>query len=79
MSLKQSIVIVNEYTLKTPSGGSRGATPGQYVRRYMARDLATETITPARLHEVDSYIQRYMLREAAVETATSVQGLKDDM
>lgn len=79
MSLKQSVVIVNEYTIKTPDGGSRGGTPGQYVRRYMARDLATETITPVRLHEVDSYIERYMVRESAVETAKGVQNLKNMM
>ena len=43
MGMKQNIVIVNEFT----ENGSRGATPGAYVERYMARDgRATETVTP---------------------------------
>lgn len=79
MSLKESIVIVNEYTVKTPSGGSRGGTPGDYVIRYMSRDLATETITPARLSEMDTYIERYMARESAVESVSSVPELKSTM
>lgn len=47
MGLKQNIVIRNQYTVKGPDGkGSRGSTPGAYVLRYMARDLATEPIAP---------------------------------
>lgn len=47
MSLKQSVVIVSEFTVKTPDGGgSRGASPGEYVLRYMARMGATEDLTP---------------------------------
>ena len=40
MSLKQNIVVVNEYTIKNNSGkgGSRGGSPGDYVLRYMARN-----------------------------------------
>ena len=48
MSLKQSIVVVNEYTIKNSKGGSRGGTPGDYVLRYMARDKAVEDLTPVR-------------------------------
>ena len=45
MGLAQSIIVVNEYTLKTGADtGSRGATPGKYVLRYMARDRATQTL-----------------------------------
>lgn len=52
MSLKSSIVIVNEYTIKTGSKtGSRGGSPGSYVLEYMARKGATEPITPARIHD----------------------------
>ena len=50
MGLKQSVVIVNEYTIKTgDKGGTRGGTPGDYVLRYMARVGATEDITPTKL------------------------------
>ena len=80
MSLKQSIVIVNEYTVKTGSkSGSRGGTPGDYVMRYMARDLATEDVTPVKLHDTDSYILRYMARKEASETLKSVPEIKASM
>lgn len=69
MSLKQSVVIVNEYSIKLPGGGgSRGATPGDYITRYMAREMATEAVTPIRHSRVDHFIQRYMAREDAVES-----------
>ena len=42
MSLKQAIVIVNEFT----QDGSRGGTPGAYVERYMARDGSAEIVSP---------------------------------
>lgn len=52
MSLKQSIVVVNEFSVPTPGGGkhggSRGGTPGAYVMRYMARKGATEPVAPIR-------------------------------
>lgn len=72
MSLKQSIVIVNEYTVKKPGGkGSRGATPGDYVTRYMARDRATEPVAPIRATDLDDYIGNYMARAEAVEAFVS--------
>ena len=68
MSLKQSIVVVNEYTVKNKQGGgTRGGSPGNYVLRYMAREGATETDTPVTLNNED-YILRYMARKDAVET-----------
>ena len=74
MGIKQDIVVVNEYTVPTPGGGgSRGGTPGQYITRYMARDLATETVTPIRRTRVDDFITRYMARADAVDTP----GLRD--
>lgn len=80
MSLKSSIVIVNEYTIKTGSKtGSRGGSPGSYVLEYMARKGATEPITPARVHDLDSYIQKYMAREDATETCDSIPSLKRTM
>ena len=48
MGLKQDIVVVSEFSVKTPSGGTRGGTPGQYVERYMARGDAVEDLTPVR-------------------------------
>ena len=80
MSLKSSIVIRNQFTMKTQSGrGTRGTTPGKYVLRYMARDLATETVTPAKLLDVDSYITKYMARESAVESMDTIPRVKDAM
>lgn len=78
MSLKANIVIVNEYTIKdsSKSGGSRGGTPGDYVLRYMARKGATEPITPARVHELDSYIEKYMAREDATERYDTIPRMK---
>lgn len=70
MGLKQDIVIVNEFTMKAKSlggKGTRGSTPGDYVLRYMARDLATEVATPIRRTEIQDYIYRYAAREEAAE------------
>jgi hypothetical protein len=78
MSLKQSVVIVNEFTTKTPKGGTRGGTPGDYVLRYMARDGATEDLTPIRM-DTENFIMRYMARQDAVDVAESVSELKKDM
>ena len=79
MNLKQSVVIVNEFTVKTAKGGSRGGTPGDYVLRYMGRDKATENLTPVRLTDAESYIQRYMAREEASESLSSVPEIKEGM
>lgn len=69
MGLKQSIVIKSEYTNNArskPGGGSRGASPGQYVLRYMAREDATEVLAPVR-HDADIFL-RYMARSEATES-----------
>ena len=42
MNINQGIVIVNEFTIN----GSRGNSPGNYVLEYMARDQASENLTP---------------------------------
>lgn len=62
--------------MKSGKAGTRGSTPGDYITRYMARDGATETLTPVRLQEVDAYIQCYMAREEAVEDLDDVPELK---
>lgn len=73
MGMKQSIVIKSEYTNNARSkdgGGSRGGSPGQYVMRYMAREDATEVLSPV-LVGADSYnaetFIRYMTRVDATE------------
>lgn len=68
MGLKQSIVVKNQFTVKTgDNGGRRGTTPGRYVTRYMARKGATEPIAPIRQSRTDDFIQKYMARESATE------------
>lgn len=73
MSLKQSIVVVNQFSQRIgPNKGTRGATPGMYALRYMARDKASEPVTPIRYEDVDTYVTRYMLRQEALDTALSL-------
>ena len=68
MTLAQSIVVVNEYTVKgSDNKGSRGSSPGKYVIDYMSRDRASETLTPVRRSDQEEYITRYMARKDAVE------------
>ena len=79
MGLKQSVVVVNEFTTKTANGsGTRGGTPGDYVLRYMSRSGATEDLTPIRF-DTENFITRYMAREEATDNAISVPELKDEM
>lgn len=79
MSLKQSIVIVNEYTVKNKAGkGSRGSTPGSYVTRYMSRNGATEDLTPVQF-DSETFIERYMARKEAAEAADDVPGIKKNL
>lgn len=80
MGLKQDIVVVNEFSMKTGSkGGTRGGTPGDYVLRYMARKGATEELTPVRLEDQDAYVTRYMARREATEVFDTVSGVKQGM
>lgn len=83
MGLKQSIVVVNEFSVPTPGsgkhGGSRGGTPGAYVMRYMARKGATEPVTPIRKRDTEDFILRYMARESATEKAVSRHQIKDNV
>lgn len=72
-NLKSDIVVVNQFTVKdkTTGKGSKGSTPGAYVTRYMARDLATETVTPIRNSSLESFVHRYMLRSSAVDAGVA--------
>ena len=80
MGLKQSIVVVNEFSVRTGNkGGTRGGTPGDYVLRYMARQHATEDITPVRLDDADTYVTRYMARREATEKYDSIGRIKQGM
>lgn len=80
MGLKQSIVVVNEFSVPMKNkGGTRGGTPGDYVLRYMARKGATEDITPIRLDDNDAYVIRYMARKEATEKYDSVGRIKQGM
>lgn len=80
MGLKQSVVIVNEYTIKTgDKGGTRGGTPGDYVLRYMARVGATEDITPTKLQEFDTNLTKYIARERATNLFDDIPSMKQSM
>ena len=73
MGLGQSIVVVNRFTIADASGGgTRGATPGKYVERYMGRDEATEPLLPVQHEGVATYLEHYVAREGAVESAVSL-------
>lgn len=73
MSLKSSIVVKSQFTLKGADGeGSRGSTPGAYVERYMGRDGASEPCLPVAGTGPYDYLQRYVARRDAVESAPVV-------
>ena len=63
MSLDKSIVIVNEFTYKTQNGGTRGKSPRAYVMSYMARNDATEGITPVRFNNNEDFFSKYKRRK----------------
>ena len=65
MSLKQSIVVVNEFTNNQSSRG--GSTPGQYILRYLNREGAAEVLAPFNQTSVDQFVTRYMARRSATE------------
>lgn len=66
MSLKQKIVIVNEFTNRNNS--SRGSTPGKYVTDYISRPDAVDILYPLQskttmLKNLDDSIKRYKVRD----------------
>lgn len=77
MGLKQDIIVVNEFSTKTRSGGSRGGTPGDYVLRYMAREGAVEDIAPVRLFDNEDYVLKYMARKEATEVLDNIPDVKN--
>lgn len=81
MSLKQSIVIKTEFTIKGKDGtGSRGSTPGRYVLRYMAREKATERLSPVRVLNADGTFKKYDDRsELSEDLSVDTDGLKRNM
>lgn len=71
--MKKDIVISNHFTTKRSDGSAtRGATPGQFVIRYMSRDEkgATEPLAPFMLDSRDEFNKdtlRYKARELEVD------------
>ncbi|MDX3020146.1 relaxase MobL [Streptomyces acidiscabies] len=75
MGLKQDIIVINEFSVPLPGGkGSRGATPGDYITRYMAREQATESLAPVQRLRTDDFIMRHMARGSAVGRAGVSRG-----
>lgn len=68
MSLKQNIVIKNQFTVKTKFGGSRGKSPGNYVRQYMLREGAVEDLTPTKLNDFDAYSDRLIRKDKIINS-----------
>lgn len=80
MSLKQSIVVVNEFTYKMKSGsGSRGSSPQSYVVDYMARLSAAENVTPTRLQDSDDMFLTYRRRAKTAHPGKSIPKIKEEM
>lgn len=75
MSLKQSIAIMNEFS----QAGSRGSTPGDFVKRYMLRDDACENVTPVLLRDTDAIGALYENRLLAAQSADTVPPMKKGM
>lgn len=75
VSFKRDIIIVNQFSVKRGQTGTKGNTPGDFVLRYMARDNATETLTPIKKLDIDNFITRYMARDDATEQANSLHDL----
>lgn len=75
MSFKRNILIKNRFTVKRNGKGTIGNTPGNFVRDYMARDNATEVLTPVTKKPIDTFITRYMARGEAAEEANSLKDL----
>ncbi len=80
MSLKQSIVIVNEFTVKTGEGkGSRGGTPGKYILDYMSRGDATESCAPVRYYNSDDFMTKYLIREGIAGRSEDILRLDSEI
>ena len=70
MGLSQSIVVVNEFSVRGSGGvGSRGSTPGLYVERYIIDDEKNEALWPITTDTVDDARLRYEAHADAVMAA----------
>lgn len=78
MSFKRDLIIKSRFSVIRSGVGTRGNTPGDFVLRYMARDDATETLTPVTKMRIDNFITRYMARDGATEQAYSLKDLSKD-
>lgn len=67
MTLKEAIVIKNDFVVMRKDARSRNATPGNYIMDYTARLDAVEPVLPAKQLRLDNYITRYTARSSAVE------------
>lgn len=77
MALEQSIVVKSRFSVPLGHGrGSCGGTPGQFVLRYMSRDLAGENIAPTKLMESDPPQQRFAAREEAVRNSDTIPAIR---
>lgn len=83
--MKKDIVISNHFTTKRADGSAtRGATPGQFVMRYMSRDEkgATEPLAPFMLDSRDPFNKetlRYRARELEIEDVKAEQLQYDEL
>lgn len=60
MGLSQSIVVVNQFSVKGTDGtGSRGSTPGLYVERYIIDDDKNEALWPIDGYTPDMSLASY--------------------
>ena len=66
MSFQRDIIVVNQFSVLRNGKGTKGKTPGKFVLRYMARDKATELLTPVAKKPIDSFITRYMADRKSV-------------
>lgn len=67
---------MNEFSVKTPNGGSRGGTPGRYITDYMLRNDAIEHLAPAKVREQDTMLTKYEDRSHITDTMNSLPELK---
>jgi len=73
-NITKGIVIVNEFTIN----GSRGKTPGNYVLEYMARNDASENLTPTMVRsEHVEKMQKKMTEQFKRNRAQSDQNMAD--
>lgn len=76
MGLKQDVVIKNQFTVNRNGVATKGATPGFYVLQYMARNNATEVLSPVQYRDIENFQLRYMARKSATDKAITRDGLK---